>query len=213
MYLSRKGFSVYGHTDGCPGCRDIASKRKGQMAPHTVACRRRMEGAVRASDPDRWDIFLLRWRQEVASQEEPEKPADPDVEGAHADDASLFGGWEHRDLDEVVMPPSGPAPSGGLEAVQPIGLVDHIWAVDMCEVFSAPRVSKEAIKHRLEVGDAMDLTTRWDFNLESHRRQAEAYVDEQKPLVLIGSPPCVAFSQLQALFQIASAKPASWPRA
>ena len=45
----------------------------------------------------------------------------------------------------------------------------------------------------------MDLTTGWDFNLESHRRQAAAYVDEQKPLVLIGSPPCVAFSQPQAL--------------
>ena len=64
----------------------------------------------------------------------------------------------------------------------------------MCEVFSPPRVSKEAVKYGLEVGDAMDLTTGWDFNLESHRRLADAYVDEQKPLVLIGSPPCVAFS-------------------
>ena len=44
MYLSRKDFSVHGHTDGCPGCRDIASKRRGQMAPHTAACRKRMEG-------------------------------------------------------------------------------------------------------------------------------------------------------------------------
>ena len=60
-------------------------------------------------------------------------------------------------------------------------------------------MSQEAAKHGLEVGDAMDLTTGWDFNLESHRRKAEAYVDEQKPLMLIGSPPCVAFSQLQAL--------------
>ena len=78
-----------------------------------------MEGAVRASDPDIWDIFLLRRRQEEASQEVSEKPADPDVEGAHADDASLFGGWEHRDLDEVVEPILSPAPSGGSGAVQP----------------------------------------------------------------------------------------------
>ena len=77
--------------------------------------------------------------------------------------------------------------------------MEHIRAVDMCEVFSLPRVSKEAIKHGLEVGDAMDLTTGCDFNLESHRRKAEAYVEEQEPLVLIGSPPCVAFSQLEAL--------------
>ena len=43
----------------------------------------------------------------------------------------------------------------------------------------------------------MDLTTGWDFNLAEHRRQAEEYVDNERPFVLIGSPPCVAFSQLQ----------------
>lgn len=157
-------------------------------------------GGSAASDLDRWERFLLRRRQEEASHAETEKPADPKVEGAHEDDSSLFGGWEHRDLDEVAEPSSSPAPSGGLGAVQLVGLVDHIRAVDMCEAFSPPRVSKEAIKHGLEVGDAMDLTTGWDFNPESHRREAEAYVDEQKPLVLAGSPPCVACSQIQSLF-------------
>ena len=47
----------------------------------------------------------------------------------------------------------------------------------------------------------MDLTTGWDFNRESDRRREEEYVDKEEPLVIIGSPPCVAFSQLQALFQ------------
>ena len=55
------------------------------------------------------------------------------------------------------------------------------------------------MKFGLEVGDAMDLTTGWDFNKEEDRVKAEKYVDEKKPLVLIGSPPCVAFSQLQTL--------------
>ena len=45
----------------------------------------------------------------------------------------------------------------------------------------------------------MDLTTGWDFNREDHRRMAEEYVEKEKPLVVIGSPPCVAFSQLQTL--------------
>ena len=45
----------------------------------------------------------------------------------------------------------------------------------------------------------MDLTTGWDFNIPEHRQRAEEYVDREKPLVLIGSPPCVAFSQLQTL--------------
>ena len=63
----------------------------------------------------------------------------------------------------------------------------------------APRVGKEASKFGMDVGDAMDLTTGWDFNIPDHRRRAEEYVDKEKPLVLIGSPPCVAFSQLQTL--------------
>ena len=45
----------------------------------------------------------------------------------------------------------------------------------------------------------MDLTTGWDFNSEEDCKRAEDYIDEHEPLVLIGSPPCVAFSQLQSL--------------
>ena len=45
----------------------------------------------------------------------------------------------------------------------------------------------------------MDLTTGWDFNKVEDRREAEEYIDREQPLVLIGSPPCVAFSQLQSL--------------
>ena len=45
----------------------------------------------------------------------------------------------------------------------------------------------------------MDLTTGWDFTKEEDRNKAEEYIDKEKPLVLIGSPPCTAFSKLQAL--------------
>ena len=61
--------------------------------------------------------------------------------------------------------------------------------MDLCEVFSPPRVGKEATKFGMKAGDAMDLTTGWDFNIPEHRRKAEEYVDQEKPLVLIGSPP------------------------
>lgn len=83
-------------------------------------------------------------------------------------------------------------------ANQPKSLIEHIRAVDMCEAFSPPRVSQEASKYGIAAGDAMDMTTGWEFNKKSDRREAEDYVDEKKPLVLIGIPPCVAFSQLQA---------------
>ena len=53
----------------------------------------------------------------------------------------------------------------------------------------------EAAKFGLTVGDAMGLTTGWGFNNEEDCKRAEEYMDENEPQVLIGSPPCVAFSQ------------------
>ena len=75
-------------------------------------------------------------------------------------------------------------------------LSHRLCSVDMCEVFSPPRVGKGAIKFGMKVGDAMDLTTGWDFNLKSDRDKAEKYIDDHQPLVVIGSPPCTPFSQL-----------------
>ncbi|MDA8583519.1 hypothetical protein N9L68_04780 [bacterium] len=76
----------------------------------------------------------------------------------------------------------------------------------MCEVLAPPRVSTEAAKYGIEVGAAMDLTTGWGFTKEADRRRAEYYVDKEKPLVLIGSFPCEAFSQLQALIPESDSK-------
>merc|ERR1712138_180337 len=56
----------------------------------------------------------------------------------------------------------------------------------------------------------MDLTTGWDFNLESHRKLAEEYIDKHLPLVVIGSPPCTPFSQLQAFSPDSKSKAAKW---
>ena len=58
-------------------------------------------------------------------------------------------------------------------------------------------VGKEARRYGLQPCEAMDLTTGWGFNLKSHQELAEQYIDEHKPLVVIGSPPCTPFSQPQ----------------
>ena len=70
LYLSRRDFERHGHTDGCRGCLDIASgkPRAGSfLSPHNAACRRRMEAAIKAADPDRWARWLLRRPQEEAA--------------------------------------------------------------------------------------------------------------------------------------------------
>ncbi|MDA8583518.1 hypothetical protein N9L68_04775 [bacterium] len=116
MYLSRKGFSDYGHTDGCAGFRDIASGKRGQIAPHTVACWKRMEEAVKERDPDRWERFLRRRRQGEAASKKEEQHIDQEVEVDGDEQGSLFGGWEHRDPEEGVSKPPSSAPA---ESVRP----------------------------------------------------------------------------------------------
>ena len=51
MYLSRKDFTNYGYTDGCTGCRDLASgkKRAGSfLSSDNLACRKRVDAAIKA---------------------------------------------------------------------------------------------------------------------------------------------------------------------
>ena len=73
IYLSRKDFNSHGYTDGCTGCRDLASgkQRAGSfISPHNAACRKRMENAIKTADSDRWARYLLRRGQEVEAEEE-----------------------------------------------------------------------------------------------------------------------------------------------
>ena len=76
------------------------------------------------------------------------------------------------------------------------------------EIYSAPRVTK-AMKMmpglELIPGFALDLSgndengNAWDFTRADMREKAKALVLREKPYVLIGSPPCTAFSSWQHL--------------
>ena len=71
--------------------------------------------------------------------------------------------------------------------------------MDLAEVYSPKRVTAEGEKMGLRIGEAMDLTTVWDFRKQEDRDRAWRYVKESKPRLLIGSPMCTMFSKLQSL--------------
>ena len=73
--------------------------------------------------------------------------------------------------------------------------------LDVMEIFSPPRVTVTARNWGFRVGEAMDLTTGWNFNKKEDRDKAWAYVIENEPFLIIGSPCCTMFSQLQNLHQ------------
>ncbi len=99
---------------------------------------------------------------------------------------------------------------GGTPWVPASWWIGSVCAVDVCEVFSPPSVGREARKYGLEPGEAMDLTTGWDFNLKSHQGRAEKFIGDHNPLVVIGSPPCTPFSQLQAFSPDRQKKKERW---
>ena len=86
-----------------------------------------------------------------------------------------------------------------------VGEVDRIIlamavrGVDITEVYSPERVAKACAKFGLTPGTSMDFTNGWDFDTEADRTRAEHLVDTEKPMLLIGSPPCTYMSMLQEL--------------
>ena len=70
------------------------------------------------------------------------------------------------------------------------------------EVYSPPRVTSWAAKMRMAPGLALDLTCKdddglpWDFNNPDKVRKAKKLIQDTKPLLLLGSPMCSAFSTM-----------------
>ena len=78
-------------------------------------------------------------------------------------------------------------------------MFNELNIVDITEVFSPPRVVMQGMKIWLTAGSSMDLLTGWNFELKSDRDRAIRQIDEEKPMLVIGSPPCTYFSMLQEL--------------
>ena len=74
------------------------------------------------------------------------------------------------------------------------------------ELFSPPRVTEEMRRVpnlMFEGGETYDLFQdkngkAWDFRKAADRKQVRAEIMEQKPWMVIGSPPCTAFSSLMS---------------
>ena len=85
----------------------------------------------------------------------------------------------------------------------------HRGGADVSEIYSQPRVAQEATVHsfqgqELKPGWSLDLTRNdpktgeaWDLGCRKVQVRVRKMVLQDKPLFLIGSPPCTPFSTLQ----------------
>ena len=75
----------------------------------------------------------------------------------------------------------------------------------IAEVYSPPRITAEGKAMGLKCGFAFDVTVPdkdgyvWDFTKRSCRKRAWQKLREECPYMLVGSPPCTAFSIIQNL--------------
>ena len=73
------------------------------------------------------------------------------------------------------------------------------------EFYSPPRVAKKATDLGMKGGFSLDFSHPdqngyiWDFDQHECRKKAMQLIREKKPYMIIGSPECTPFSQLQEL--------------
>ena len=75
----------------------------------------------------------------------------------------------------------------------------EVLSVDVMEMYSPERVAKLCKQYGLRAGCSLDLTNGFDFDLLADRQRAWEILERDRPLLVIGSPPCTYFSMLQEL--------------
>ena len=71
---------------------------------------------------------------------------------------------------------------------------------DLAEIYSPPRVAKEANGMSMKGGFSLDFSAPhpdgyiWDFSRHDCRQKAFAFIRESRPYMIIESPECTPFS-------------------
>ena len=80
-----------------------------------------------------------------------------------------------------------------------------ILKMEVCEFYSMPRIAPKAVGKYISKGTSFDIGTMnpegnpWNFTKTKQRQKAREYVRKNKPLFIIGSPPCDQWSIMQNL--------------
>ena len=103
-----------------------------------------------------------------------------------------WSGGEKDDARVIAAPEVGALLTGVIGG-------SELASADVVEVFSPERVGEMCKKFGLEQGAAMDLKNGYDFDLAKDRARCWEEIEKSAPLLVIGSPPCTLFSQLQEI--------------
>ena len=74
---------------------------------------------------------------------------------------------------------------------------NEAFVVDVAEVYSQPRITKEAEKQKMKIGGAYDILTGYDLRLARDLGRMWRELGQDDPELVLLCPPCTAFSLLQ----------------
>ena len=175
-------------------------ERKNRFSEEKAAAQSNKDGASNVKD-DAVDLGIASAGQATASRDTgvidgPEEVAVPDAV------EDLIDIEQETNVALNLSQSSREEFCGFLNNIQ-VGFANAIEEdIDVAEVYSVPRVAKACEKLGLKVGWSLDLCTSdndgkpWDFTQAEMRNRAARKVIEDKPLLLIGSPPCTNWSSL-----------------
>jgi len=223
-WITREDVREFGMTPGCPGCRN--ANAGGRAVKHTETCRERMRRELeQREDPrlHREAERVLRRHEREAEVIEPEiveqmedlpEEVNEEMEEAQEEDAEMEDGNELFNVMYEISADKGIEQQSNergrtrkwdddIKKMNEALMKGNLTGIH--EIYSPKRVNAMAELMGLIPGMSLDLTNNdidakpWDFNIEEKRGRAERLVREKKALLLIGSPMCSAFSQIQNL--------------
>ena len=221
IYIQKEDLERWGYTSNCHRCLHIRHGRKGHGIRHSEECRRRIEAELRQVGDrrverveDRVNQYLAeqveQQVEQVASQEEKggggadeeipdaEPMSEDDAEGAKEEMLSILEPILRRDRDIDLPHKVAKTASGIYELLILAGLNGKKAQEKIVELYSPPRVTLEGKGLGIE-GITFDLQAgrdgkSWDFRRADDRARARRIIKEEKPYLVIGSPPCTDFN-------------------
>ena len=205
LNISKVDIMKYGLTEGCLG---LAEGKRAQG--HSEGCRARLEAEIAKTEEGRIRLTTayLRGldRESTGAPGAVPAPPNPDVQDIPMDTAGTSRKRSAEDAGHVMdvadfgcaqPEPSSVADDSMQEARREAEALGAD-AVALAEAYSPARFQQRAGAFGLSAGVAMDLRLGWDLGREADQIKAQKRLSDEKPYLLILSPMCLAFSQLQA---------------
>ena len=196
LHVSRKAVSKYGTAEGCPAC-NVIDKRghlQGKLGyNHNTTCRARILEAMREDPEYRKPLYKHQPHQEAG-----------DIEILTDEQVMEKRNNVTKAIQHIER--GYTCNRANLEQQLTSTMIKNLLAkIDVAEVHSPPRATTMAERMGLRAGWALDFTTcdedgrPWNFDQLEMRNRAVHKLLKDEPTLLIGSPMCTAFSQINQI--------------